>query len=114
MTEAKFKSFIINTLRRASYRWSPRGEAMKLARIERGQYECASCEEIFKNKDIQVDHIAPIVDPKRGFTTWDEYIARMFCPVEGFQVLCKPCHEKKTNKEKDVRKVYRAKKKKNS
>ena len=46
------KSYITNTLRKASYRWKPRTEAMAAARVERGKYKCAYCGNIFGNKDI--------------------------------------------------------------
>jgi len=55
-----------------------------------------------KVKDAVVDHINPVVDPHIGFTTWDEYIARMFCEVDGFQVICHDCHEVKCAEEKAI------------
>jgi hypothetical protein len=54
---SNLKSFIINSLRRATYRWPPRGEALKWARKEKGSYVCAHCNELFKNKEICLDHI---------------------------------------------------------
>lgn len=107
MLDTKLKGFIIATLRRASYRWKGRTEALKEARLERNTYLCAHCGELFGRKDIQLDHIEPIVDPITGFTTFDNYIARLFIPKEGFQVLCKPDHKIKTDKEKELRKIYR-------
>ena len=83
---SNLKSFIINSLRRATYRWPPRGEALKWSRKEKGLYECAYCKEFFKNKEICLDHIIPVVDPKTGFTTWDDYIEKMFPEKEGFQM----------------------------
>lgn len=100
------KSFLIATLRRASYRYPGRSQAMTLARVERGKYRCASCQGIFGNKDINVDHIEPVV-PLTGFTDWNSYIARMFPPVEGFQILCESCHDQKTKIEQDMRKDYK-------
>ena len=55
-------------------------------------------------KDVQVDHVAPVVDPKRGFKGWDEYISRLYCESDNLQVLCIPCHKKKTEKERKKRK----------
>lgn len=108
---SNLKSFIINALRRATYRWSPRNDALKTSRKERGLYECASCKEFFKNKEICLDHITPVVDPKTGFTTWDDYIEKMFPEKEGFQVLCKRCHDVKTGLEDEMRKYYNKKRK---
>jgi hypothetical protein len=51
-----------------------------------------------------VDHISPVVDPKKGFVSWDVYITRMFCEIDGLQVMCKPCHKIKTAEEKLERK----------
>ena len=110
---ANLKSFIVNALRRATYRWPPRGEALKCSRKERGLYKCASCEEFFKNKEICLDHIVPVVDPKTGFTTWDDYIEKMFPEKEGFQVLCRRCHDVKTGLEDEMRKYYNKKRKVN-
>lgn len=63
-------------------------------------YVCAKCEEEFTQKDVEVDHIEPVVDPKVGFISWDEYIKRLFCDATNLQVLCKGCHKKKSNTEK--------------
>ena len=47
-------------------------------------------------KEIQIDHI---VDA--GTLTCSNdlpgFVDRLFCEVEGFQTLCKPCHQVKTN-----------------
>lgn len=92
------KSFIISTLRRASFRWPKRNDAMKLARISRGLYLCAGCKKPHRNKEIRIDHIEPVVGMK-GFIGWDSYIERMFCDVTGFQILCLQCHATKTELE---------------
>jgi len=49
-----------------------------------------------------VDHIIPIIDPELGFLNWDDTIAKMFCEANGLQVLCKTCHDDKTNIEKGI------------
>jgi 5-methylcytosine-specific restriction endonuclease McrA len=67
-------------------------------------YKCAECKQLFVVTDVQVDHINPVVDPKKGFTTWDNFIDRMFCEMKNLQVLCKPCHKIKTDQEKLERK----------
>ena len=108
---SNLKSFIINSLRRATYRWPPRVEALKWSRKQKGLYECAYCKEYFKNKEICLDHIIPVVDPKTGFTTWDDYIEKMFPEKEGFQVLCRRCHDVKTQLEDEMRKHYNKKRK---
>jgi hypothetical protein len=101
------KSFIINTLRRASYRWKPRGECQKNARISRGLYQCSKCKALVKNKQFVIDHIKPVIDIEHGFQTWDIFINNLFCDVSNFQLLCKPCSEAKTKVEVELRKYYR-------
>jgi len=97
------RAFVIATLRRASYRWPARTEAMRLARVERGLYKCAMCTKVHTRSNIQLDHILPVISLK-GFKTWDEYIDRLLCDPEGFQVLCRPCHDAKTKGENSLRK----------
>lgn len=97
--------YIINVLRRASYRLRSRTQALDKARVHYGKYKCAKCEQIFERQKIQVDHIDPVV-PISGFTTWDEYIARLFCGPEGLQILCKPCHKQKSVAENKERRIH--------
>lgn len=101
--DSKFKAFIVNTLRKASYRWPPRSECLKAARVDRGYYSCNMCKNTFHRKEITLDHIIPVVKLS-GFTTWDNYIERMFPNSEGFQALCNQCHDTKTMTENNIRK----------
>lgn len=96
------KSWIIAALRRASYRYPPRYNTMKAAWRERGKYECAQCHNIVGPKQIQIDHIIPVV-PLAGFTEWGTYVDNMFCEPEGYQALCKECHKTKTMAENEKR-----------
>lgn len=109
MIDSKKKSFAIQTLRRGSYRWYGRWQAEKASKIARNQYVCAICQGVFGKKDTSLDHVIPVVDPVKGFTSFDDYIDRLYCEPEGFQRLCNPCHDKKTGKENKVR--IKAKKK---
>ena len=120
-TEARFNSFIISGLRQTSRRWGPIGEVQKEARVSRGLYLCAGCKKHVpastkdgrkRVKNIFVDHINPIVDPEIGFTTWDEFIERMFCEKENLQLLCKNCHDVKSDAERKTA-VERRKREKN-
>ena len=113
-TEARFRSFITSALRAASRRWPPKYKALKEAFVGRKvnaktgkmamHYKCATCKKHFVAVDVQVDHIDPVVDPKKGFVSWDVFIERMFVEIEKLQVLCKPCHKIKTDEEKTQRK----------
>ena len=112
----KLKAFVINSLRRAMFRWIPRSVALDSALTTEGdfnikkdkdrskkKYICAHCNGIFRSKEINVDHIDPVVNPDEGFVGFDKYIERMFCNVDGFQVLCKECHDAKTYLETQLR-----------
>ncbi len=96
-------------MRRGTYKWGPKNQCKKNARIGRNQYTCAGCKGVFPNKEVNVDHIEPVVT-EQGFTTFDDYIYRMFCPIENLQVLCSECHNAKTLTEVGGRKRYRRKK----
>ncbi len=101
------RHWLTNKLRRLSYQWAPRKEAIKKARVSRGQYKCSSCEGLFGPKHIQLDHTIPVIDPHEGFINWDDYIARLFCSTEGFSVMCIECHKIKTFRENSVRSMVK-------
>lgn len=103
-------TFIRGLLRRGTFHWRARTEAMTAARVSRGLYKCNICQDLFGPKEVDLDHNEPVIDPKHGFTTWDDYINRMFCPAEGFSVLCKQCHENKTRTEDAMREHYKSEK----
>ena len=111
----KQKAFAIQALRRASIKWYPRNIAKKLARVEnptftlekendrcRIGYRCNDCQGIYRNNNINLDHIVPVVSPDVGFETFDKYIERLYTGVDGWQVLCKECHKIKTFLEKQL------------
>lgn len=101
----------------ASRKWGPIHDALANAREKRGFYRCAGCGSLVtatskvgrkRVSNVAVDHIHPIVDPAVGFTTWDDYITRMFCEEENLQILCKECHDVKSQEEKLIAKERRA------
>ncbi len=112
-TDGRIKSFITTVLRGGMRRWPPKWEVLQSAYVERRKnpasgklakfYQCSSCKSDYTSTQVQVDHIEPAVDPIKGFTTWDEFIERLFVPATGMQVLCKPCHKIKTKKETKAR-----------
>lgn len=118
-TEGRINAFITSALRAGMRRWPAKWEALEAACIgsltnpktgrKAKHYKCAMCGNIFVAKDVEVDHVTPIVDPKTGFTTWDDFITRLYCDVGGLQVLCKPDHKRKTKDENSVRTRSRAK-----
>ena len=117
-TVARMHSFIKGGLRQISYRWPPKHQVKKEAWVKRGVYRCAGYKKRWhhvplsiqqskynkkKSNNVFVDHIDPVIDPKKGFVSWDETISRMFCEKEGLQVLCKDCHKRKTKDERQKR-----------
>lgn len=103
------KTFAIQALRRASYRWPLRYAAVKAVHIARNQYVCAVCKLIHPRKNIQIDHIEPVVDPLIGWAGWDSYIDRLFCDTSNLQAICRPCHDEKTGRERLIRKAAKTK-----
>ncbi len=107
-----------------SYMWPARNEALLRARAKQisvngrmiWHYNCNLCpfDVLHARKNVQIDHIIPVVDPAKGFTDWNDYIEKMFCTPEGFQVLCLEHHDLKTKVENSnrVRKRNVAKKRK--
>lgn len=72
---------------------------------------CGICKNEFPESQTVQDHVIPVVDPKTGYTTLDEFADRLLVPVEGWQSLCTTCHDEKTFQETGVRTIQRAKKK---
>jgi hypothetical protein len=104
------KSFVVNSLRRASYRWRGRYTALANGKIGRNMYVCAHCPPgvVHPKKSIQLDHIIPCV-PVEGWDNFDGFIERLFCETEGYQILCSEHHQVKTLTENGGRKVERTK-----
>lgn len=112
-TEARFRQFVISALRAAFRRWPPKFDVLKAAFtcVKRNpatgrqakHYRCAECGCDFPLTQVQVDHKKPVVDPAVGFTTWDTFVKRLYIEARGLQVLCKPCHKKKTDDERKRR-----------
>lgn len=94
--EQDLRTFVKNTLRRASLRWRPRSDAFAAARIERGLYQCKMCKEGFKRDQVILDHINPVVPITGSDITIEQWIRGLLVPAEGFQVLCKTCSDAKT------------------
>src|SRR5882757_9085079 len=109
MTVFNKQKWIMTALRRVSYRYPPRNAAKIAARKERGKYECADCRNLYGPKEIQLDHVTPVIS-EEGFEDWNCYIERLFCDYAGYQVLCSECHQKKTNEENETRRLNKVSK----
>ena len=82
-----------------------------IAARPRVEFQCAECGGFFMGKDVQVDHIIPVIDPVKGFETYDIYVERLFCSIDNLQVLCRYDHKGKTDAEKKIRAINRKKQK---
>lgn len=102
----------MSVLRGGYRRWPPKYEVLKDAFVgkrlnkkskrQSNFYKCASCKKEFPTKEVEVDHIKPII-PIEGFTSWDITIDNLYCDKTNLQVLCLKCHEKKTKIENEER-----------
>ena len=120
MKDKKKFAFCVATLRRASFRWKSRAEAQKRFKVQIGEFKtgrpkygwfCNSCGVIDKQKNCKMDHIIPVAG-EEGYTTLDEFADRLLCDVDGWQNLCKECHDDKSKQETRLRKEYRQRNKK--
>ena len=119
-TPARFRSFIISTLRSGMRRYPNKALALKAASVGKKinkltgrmaeHFQCRKCSGHFPRTSVQVDHIDPVVDPNKGFIDWNSFIERMFVALDKLQVLCKTCHSGKTRTEQKERVAIKRKK----
>lgn len=112
LTESGYWSLIRTALRQKSRWWKPISVCkIKARRPYKGpnkrlkfEYQCNVCNKWFPEKKVNVDHIVPAgslncAEDLPGF------VSRLFCEVEGLQVLCESCHKIKTDYEKTLLKT---------
>lgn len=122
-------AYMKNAIRRMSYRFPSRTEALAAVRIPRPDnwsnkrvkwlVPCAFCKELFEMANTQCDHITPII-PVTGWPaapTSELYtcgsddkdmnvlVYRTFVSAKELQILCKSCHKLKSDAENAERKV---------
>lgn len=112
-TEGRQKGFITSVIRSGFKRWPPKYEALNKAKQGKYKneltgrmaehYKCNICKNNFTSKDVEVDHISPVV-PLSGWISWDNFISSLFCTNSNLQVICKTCHKKKSLLENKERK----------
>ena len=112
-TTARFWSFIRSAIRKAYTKWPPK--YLVLARNKRNaeyewygqsgrklnvqyEYQCDGCKEWFERSSIEIDHKVPVgslncAEDLPGFVT------KMFVSEDKLQLLCRECHQEKTNAE---------------
>jgi 5-methylcytosine-specific restriction endonuclease McrA len=104
---ARYRSFIRSAMRKAWQKWPPRYEALHAVKRpyhgtnprQKFEYQCAHCSGWFAGKEVSVDHIIPwgsIVGASH-----DDAWSRLLVPVHQLQVLCEPCHDRKSQAEKN-------------
>jgi group I intron endonuclease len=76
-------------------------------------FECKKCGSKEMRKNVQCDHVFPVVPveiPSKHMSL-AMMCHRLFVGKDKLQILCKPCHSKKSKKENDLRKEWRKKEK---
>lgn len=110
-TESQFWGFIRSALRQKSRRWPPVYQALADARRPsentnnkrlKWEYICASCKQWKPQKEVAVDHITPAGSLK-SYDDLPGFVRRLFCEIDGLQVLCDECHSIKTLQERKDR-----------
>ena len=108
-TEARYFSFLRSALRRAWTKYPNKYKTLNAAKRrklgargkQKYEYECAECKHYYANKNVQVDHMDS-AGSLRSFDDLPAFVSRLFCAVEGLQVLCFKCHTAKTNEERGI------------
>ncbi len=107
-TEAAFFSHLRSALRRTFRWWKPAIAAKQAARQpyqgdnkrQKWVYQCKHCHNWFKGAEVQIDHIIPTGQLNR-LEDIPGFIKRLTVEdVNAYQILCKPCHKKKSAEEK--------------
>ena len=88
----------LNAVKGEFYIYSKKGK--KLRRVH---FSCRICNGTKSRKEVFVDHIHPVIDPRVGKAGFASYINRLFCGVGGLQILCRKCHQLKTQAENAIR-----------
>ena len=103
---AKFFGFLRSGLRASYNKWPNKWEVLKKAQRPyqgpdkrcKWEYVCAGCGKLYKSADVSVDHIIP-AGSLNSFDDLPGFCQRLFCGVDGLQLLCKGCHQEKTAQE---------------
>lgn len=101
MTKSQFFGMLVASMRQASRWWVPAKQAKEAARksckkgLQKWEYLCNHCNNYYKEKEIQADHILEVGGIK-DYKDIPGFVERLFCEKEGYQILCKSCHTQKT------------------
>lgn len=113
-TETQFWGGLRSHLRRLwRFQWIPAKQALERvkrpykgpSRLQKWEYQCEECKAWFIRKSVQIDHVVPCGTLK-SFSDVEPFITRML-PEDSnaYQILCKKCHQQKTNEERALRKA---------
>lgn len=102
-------AFAKSVLRRASRMWYANKEVEAKHRVSRGVYFCGICGGHFKKKDMEKDHINPVVNTEGKKADMNTFVENLFCDTENMQMLCIPCHDQKSQTEQQLRKIAKKK-----
>ena len=110
MSASAFWSFIRSALRQKTRWWKPVLMCkLKARRAYKGdnsrqkfEYQCNECKNWFPDKLTNVDHIVP-AGKLTSMADLPGFVERLFIEIDGLQVLCSNCHDKKTLKERKNR-----------
>ena len=83
------------------------------AKKPRVLYTCAKCGNKYMSKNIQCDHIDPVVPleiPAKHMSL-GIICQRLFVEKEQLQILCRKCHKEKSKKENEIRREWKKKEK---
>lgn len=111
--EKKLKLKIIKVLRRDSYKSGVYKKVYERTyKTTEGKafvHGCEICKNLFKRKEMQVDHILSVIPLHTDEENCDlyDYIERLYCNEKALQHLCKECHQDKTQFENHLRKLYK-------
>lgn len=114
-TEAQFWGAVRGVLRRIHRSWKPAQAALRAARVRypgkhnaKWAYLCADCKRLFRRRGVQIDHQEPCGE-LTDLAHLAEWVGRLLPEdPKAYRVRCLKCHQKKTDGERQARKVSRA------
>lgn len=74
------------------------------------EVHCQVCNNWVPLKEIDIDHIEPVLNPELGFTSWDDFVKRLYCSKDNLQRCCSSCHSQKTQAENLIRRISKDRK----
>lgn len=125
-TQARYWNALVSAFRTSFARYHPTYEEVankarvelpkynkngELSKVPDVYYKCNECGDLVKEYNIDhKDTVVPLFSESK-YMSLDEIDERIRCEKnpDNLQVICKPCHDKKTKKEKEKRKELKGK-----